>query len=454
MKIKFILLALLFTTISKAQVGIGNDAPKVTLDISGNPDLTSSVDGLLIPRVTGDELRAKNSIYTNVQHSTLVFVTESDSNPSGKTIKITEPGYYYYSQPQRTSDGVWVRLTNDNHWKVQNTSNSATANTDNIYQKGKVAIGFDSSTSISEADLEVKGIFYTSDIKASGPSTQFLMGSGIGNMIVSEFENTQSGKYSSLNLNKEQLMLANSDGNKTSQLVLDRTVSNGNSYSQARLVSAQGEEVNAIDVTAGEIGTANSFAGGIKIHTKTTLKDRGIYIQPDHGIRFTNNKDFIGGGSYEFPTGNGSANQILVTDGNSVNAKLSWKNISDITSPTSPRYFYFPTLSLPITNSVNSRAGVTYNQADGTYQVDLFEILRNQMANPVASSNASSDYLSELVLQRDKYEYFVIEANQQVFKNISFLRGNGNEGKLVYKVNPVDNTSNSETMNIIIKQKQ
>lgn len=122
MKKNFILLAFLFAIVSNAQVGIDNDNPKVTLDIVGKSNSNTSIDGLLIPRLTGDELRAKNSIYTNEQHSALVFVTESDSNPAGKTLKVTEPGYYYYYyyyHPESTSNGVWVRLEYDNHWKVQ-----------------------------------------------------------------------------------------------------------------------------------------------------------------------------------------------------------------------------------------------------------------------------------------------------------------------------------------------
>src|SRR5690606_25432919 len=46
-------------------------------------------------------------------------------------------------------------------WKVQNTTNDATDNTEDIYQQGKVAIGFTDADAVSDKQLEVKG-----DLKA------------------------------------------------------------------------------------------------------------------------------------------------------------------------------------------------------------------------------------------------------------------------------------------------
>ena len=475
MKKNFILLAFLFATVTNAQVGIGTDNPKVTLDVLGKPELPSSIDGLLIPRLTGDELRAKNSIYTNAEHSTLIFVTIADTNPAGKTIQVTEPGYYYYNQPESSSNGLWVRFTNDNHWKVQNTSNSATSNTDNIYQKGKVAIGFDDTTPVSNAQLEVKGTVLAKDTNTTtGHIASLGVANGSTQLTSQEFENAFQGKYSSFSSNIFSNSLGTFQGNGTngflrqsdvSQGLITQVNQNNNQYSFAQLHTndSASKESNLIKLTSNEKNLSELLPGGIKITSAISgSSEKGIYIRHDQGVRFVNDRRIntsgntvsVIGSSYVFPTNNGSANQVLTTDGNSQDATLVWKNISDIYSPSSPRYFYFPTLSLPISTSNANRVGISYNQVDGTYQVDLFEILRNQMANPVASSNASSDYLSELVLQRDKYEYFVIEANQQIFKNISFLRGNGNEGKLVYKVNSVENSPNSETMNIIIKLKQ
>src|SRR5690606_37044009 len=42
-------------------------------------------------------------------------------------------------------------------WKIQNTTNDATANTDDIYQQGKVAVGFSNTDAVSGKQFEVKG---------------------------------------------------------------------------------------------------------------------------------------------------------------------------------------------------------------------------------------------------------------------------------------------------------
>ncbi|MDR1763089.1 MAG: hypothetical protein LBR64_03935, partial [Dysgonamonadaceae bacterium] len=45
---------------AKAQVTIGaNDAPIVTLEVKGKPAETAKPDGILIPKLTGNELRTK-----------------------------------------------------------------------------------------------------------------------------------------------------------------------------------------------------------------------------------------------------------------------------------------------------------------------------------------------------------------------------------------------------------
>ena len=114
MKKSLTLITILFTAILQAQVGIGNVEPKATLDIVGQANTTNAVDGILVPRLTGDQLRSKNSVYTNLQHSTLVYVTEADSSPDGKTVQVTSPGYYYYSQPDANIAGNWVKVSQDN----------------------------------------------------------------------------------------------------------------------------------------------------------------------------------------------------------------------------------------------------------------------------------------------------------------------------------------------------
>lgn len=97
--------------LAQAQVGIGTDTPQATLDIIGQGDDNNVIDGVIAPRITGNQLRAKNDLYTTAQNGAIVYVTEADSAPAGKTVKVTSPGYFYYSHPEGDNiEGIWERM--------------------------------------------------------------------------------------------------------------------------------------------------------------------------------------------------------------------------------------------------------------------------------------------------------------------------------------------------------
>lgn len=80
-----------------AQVGINTDAPKATLHVVGTPSIATSPDGVIAPRLTGDQLKAKDAVYLSEQTGTLVYVTQAVTTPSTKTAKVDKPGYYMYN---------------------------------------------------------------------------------------------------------------------------------------------------------------------------------------------------------------------------------------------------------------------------------------------------------------------------------------------------------------------
>lgn len=95
---------LLVGSFSYAQIGINNENPSATLDITGNPADPAKFDGIIAPRITGAQLRAKN--YTNSQNGAVVFVTQEDTSPAGQTVDVTASGYYYFDG----SSGKWIKL--------------------------------------------------------------------------------------------------------------------------------------------------------------------------------------------------------------------------------------------------------------------------------------------------------------------------------------------------------
>lgn len=89
-----------------AQVGIGTENPSATLDIVGKPGVATAIDGLLPPRLTGDQLKAKDAMYGSNQNGIIVYVTAAVGTSTSKTANVTTPGYYYYN----ASNNVWTTI--------------------------------------------------------------------------------------------------------------------------------------------------------------------------------------------------------------------------------------------------------------------------------------------------------------------------------------------------------
>lgn len=85
-----------------AQVGINTNVPVTTLDVVGKPDVITSLDGVIAPRMSGDQLRQKN--YLVAQQGALVYITSASSVLTGQVVNVVGSGYYYF-------DGsLWVAL--------------------------------------------------------------------------------------------------------------------------------------------------------------------------------------------------------------------------------------------------------------------------------------------------------------------------------------------------------
>lgn len=84
------------------KIGIATPTPQATLDVVGKPTVTTAMDGIIAPRITGNQLSSK--VYTAAQTGALIYATSADTSPSGQTVNVTSSGYYYF-------DGaVWVKF--------------------------------------------------------------------------------------------------------------------------------------------------------------------------------------------------------------------------------------------------------------------------------------------------------------------------------------------------------
>ena len=111
-----------FTSI--AQVGVGTTSPKATLDVVGAAAVAATVDGVIPPRLTADQLIAKTG-YTVDQTGAIVYVSLAPTGaPTGTTENVVVKGYYYF-------DGT--------EWQSLDAKGSGTGNGNNT--SGSAGIG-------------------------------------------------------------------------------------------------------------------------------------------------------------------------------------------------------------------------------------------------------------------------------------------------------------------------
>ena len=96
-----------------AQVTVGaNTIPKATLDVvAANPN-GQTVEGIIAPRLTGNQIQSRNALYGAAQEGVVIYATSAVTNPTvgDKTEKITAAGYYYF-------DGtVWQLFSTGLKW--------------------------------------------------------------------------------------------------------------------------------------------------------------------------------------------------------------------------------------------------------------------------------------------------------------------------------------------------
>lgn len=103
MKKFIILLCISPFSLLHSQVGINTENPVSTLDVVAKKNDGSTAEGVIAPRLTGDQIKAADSKYGAAQKGTVIYAIEAVSGSSTtKTQHITSEGYYYF-------DGtIWI----------------------------------------------------------------------------------------------------------------------------------------------------------------------------------------------------------------------------------------------------------------------------------------------------------------------------------------------------------
>ncbi len=100
-------------------IGVNTTTPSVTLDVKGFPETPSALDGLMMPKLTGDQLSYKT--YTPTEQGTLVYVTApaSPARRIGQTQNVTAVGYYSFNGTHWVNSGITTQSNGGNTIGVQ-----------------------------------------------------------------------------------------------------------------------------------------------------------------------------------------------------------------------------------------------------------------------------------------------------------------------------------------------
>lgn len=466
----------------KSQVGIGTNSPKATLDITAanSSGTSATAEGIIIPRV--DRQRAQSM--QNVEKSTIIYVNNiTTGTQTGTAINIDTEGFYHFSGTAWIKLPGAVQTLEQTYWKAQalstspkngdvlNKSASSSELVDvDIYQKGKVGIGYNSNFDIdfesnpTQKQLEVGGDFRAvysvpGALKTDPPKRYLGIETNSGTMP-SGFSSNGNLFYSSKNKNINDFMTPTIDA-EGNLIIQD----NGGIALVSRKGASSTLKLNSLDVKDGMIsfGMASGFQSAFYdkyVNVELTLDGFSVidWLNTDaqFGLDFTKKKFYIGDFSlnkthYYFPQTRPTKDKQIL-EYSQATESLEW--VDGGSSSASPKFFYMPSIVLPTTAS-GVTDYVTYNSADGTFSVDLYAIYKAQFDAPIKSSNGTSTGLAGFVLARDKYEYHIIYADKTVFPhaNIVFSTTAGEEGKFTYKVDPNAIVRNGSFMNIVLKVK-
>ncbi|MDM1555170.1 tail fiber domain-containing protein [Chryseobacterium indologenes] len=183
------------------RIGMNTPDPKATLDITAKTDGSSQAEGLMIPRLTGDQIQTMTASIKPGTESLMIYATATPVSPTSKVAKITQPGYYFWNGTNWESMAVNSNIyTSDGAITTALASRNVDLNGKNLVFSGTGSVGIGTSPSAT-AKLDVAGtvkasaIDYNSDERLKKNITEIKSSQEIINKLrpVSYFWN-ENGK--------------------------------------------------------------------------------------------------------------------------------------------------------------------------------------------------------------------------------------------------------------------
>src|SRR5690554_1992022 len=350
-------------------------------------------------------------------------------------------------------------------WNVQGTTNKATANNENIYQKGKVAVGFDENDPESDYQMEVKGDFKvinTENIQGNNyhfgiSNTEDYLGTGSPQNVMYATDNLDFNSSTrrahsviSPGLIMQDATAKDGANNYTTTAsflpsIGDASILQFNSSTQA---------VHNSSATMSATTTSNSSSisfTGYHTDDNSDYHQLEININPERGVNFRH-KDANNTHAYVFPKTKPSEGQVLT--GGSFTSPLSdignhleWRNIEDVVNLNVPKFFYMPSV---IFNTTQTGTGIQrnlHNDYKNQFTGQQFDVAHGANGSSmtytgglVGSTGAPSTIH---VFESDDLYYYVTYYDQNVFANLSI----DENGILTYDI--ISSPAPSSYMNIV-----
>ncbi|MFS4474028.1 hypothetical protein [Chryseobacterium sp. T20] len=274
MKNKLLTIALLSVSFPIfAQVGININQPQATFDIVGSPSNPGKLDGVIAPRLTGIQLKAKN--YTVAQTGAIVYVTAAETTPTGQTVDVVSSGYYYFDGSKWSGLSVNWRLVGN----TGTTASTAVLGTD--IGTGNYLGTNDGQNLVLATQKNVKGILDINGTlqggnanSASGPYASLTWGSN-NTLTNSTSSNIALGKDNTVsaqgNFPAVAIGLNNAANNGAKVIGNNNTATGANNLVFGNLNTVTG-------LTGLTIGNNHNNNGGIAIGSGNTTSLNNIAV--------------------------------------------------------------------------------------------------------------------------------------------------------------------------------
>lgn len=207
MKKIFIIALILTFAMHFSQVGIDIEEPKASLHVFGKPTDLQKADGIIAPRLTGNQLKTKDALYGIDQNATFVYATSAASPTSAKTVEVTKAGYYYYDAVLgkwvtfQSSTGTTTNVIANPINTITTTVNGVSSTTNAINTLGNAVSNTNFLTTtvngVASSPVAIKNLYNSNGI------------------LTSDRYVTMDGKLLSLNGTKGRTMFSNDNNGTT-----------------------------------------------------------------------------------------------------------------------------------------------------------------------------------------------------------------------------------------------